>query len=211
MAQASAKRKTLTQQRILGEAASLLQAKGSAGFSIRQLANALGVAPMAIYHHFENKDALLSALLDTVIREADVLPDEELPWDQWLLQLGQNMEQAHKAYAGWVGLMAKLKAPAEGLELLTRSLNVLTRAGFSDQQALGAFMSVVKASMGSAVLSLGLQRLDYSGVLTPASTPIVFDLLKRFDSLESLTFAQDAQYGLKLLIDGLRMQLQENL
>lgn len=53
----------LEASRILVAAAKLLEAGGS-DFSMRELARALGVDPMALYHYFPNKTALLHALAD---------------------------------------------------------------------------------------------------------------------------------------------------
>lgn len=51
-------------QRLLGAARRLLVSEGYEGFSLRQVAKAAEVSPTAVYLHFENKDALLHALLD---------------------------------------------------------------------------------------------------------------------------------------------------
>lgn len=56
-------RKRLEPGRILVAAAKLLETSGT-DFSMRELARALGVDPMAVYHYFPNKTALLQALAD---------------------------------------------------------------------------------------------------------------------------------------------------
>ncbi|HTQ02484.1 MAG TPA: TetR/AcrR family transcriptional regulator [Polyangiaceae bacterium] len=53
-----------TRERILHESRELLREKGSPGFSMRGLAERVGVTPTALYRHFEDKDALLATLLD---------------------------------------------------------------------------------------------------------------------------------------------------
>jgi len=53
-----------TRERILHESRELLREKGSAGFSMRGLAERVGVTPTALYRHFEDRDALLATLLD---------------------------------------------------------------------------------------------------------------------------------------------------
>lgn len=56
-------RQRLEPDRILVAAAKLLETGGT-DFSMRELARALGVDPMAVYHYFPNKTALLQALAD---------------------------------------------------------------------------------------------------------------------------------------------------
>jgi AcrR family transcriptional regulator len=53
-----------TQERIAEEALSLLEAEGESAVSMRRVANAVGITPMAIYHHFEDRRALLNAIVD---------------------------------------------------------------------------------------------------------------------------------------------------
>jgi len=51
-------------EHILDEALSLMSEQGSAGMSMRQLAQACGVQVAAIYHYFPSKDALLQSVFE---------------------------------------------------------------------------------------------------------------------------------------------------
>ncbi len=51
-------------EHILDIALELMSRQGSAGMSMRQLAQACGVQVAAIYHYFPSKDALLSSVID---------------------------------------------------------------------------------------------------------------------------------------------------
>jgi AcrR family transcriptional regulator len=53
-----------TRARILQESGELLREKGMAGFSMRGVAERVGVTATALYRHFKDKDALLATLLD---------------------------------------------------------------------------------------------------------------------------------------------------
>lgn len=55
---------TLARDRILAEASDLFLAGGAAGVTMRGLAARMGVTPMALYRHFDNRDDLLLALLE---------------------------------------------------------------------------------------------------------------------------------------------------
>jgi AcrR family transcriptional regulator len=54
-----------TRERILAEARELFLARGLEGFSMRALAERVGISAPAIYRHFEDKDALLATLIDS--------------------------------------------------------------------------------------------------------------------------------------------------
>ena len=53
----------MTRDRIFAAAKTVLQRDGVSGLSIRTVAKAAGLSPMAIYRHFKDKDALVNALM----------------------------------------------------------------------------------------------------------------------------------------------------
>jgi AcrR family transcriptional regulator len=53
-----------TVERIADAALSILEAKGPQGVTMRRVAEAVGITPMAIYHHFPNREALLDSITD---------------------------------------------------------------------------------------------------------------------------------------------------
>jgi AcrR family transcriptional regulator len=53
-----------TAERIAAEALKILEEEGESGVSMRRLAKAVGITPMAIYHHFPNREALLNFVVD---------------------------------------------------------------------------------------------------------------------------------------------------
>lgn len=64
-----AKRDKLSNAGIVSAALAMIDAHGEKAFSMRKLAAALNVDPMAIYHHHANKAALMQAVLDAMLRE----------------------------------------------------------------------------------------------------------------------------------------------
>jgi AcrR family transcriptional regulator len=68
-------RSPLTRERVLQTAVALADQGGIESLSMRKLAQALDVVPMALYRHVANKDELLNALVDVVIGEIDPLLD----------------------------------------------------------------------------------------------------------------------------------------
>ena len=55
-------------ERIADAALAILESEGAQAVSMRRIAQDVGVTPMAIYHHYDNREALLQAL---VYREID--------------------------------------------------------------------------------------------------------------------------------------------
>ncbi len=53
-----------TTQRIASAARKLLDEEGAEGVTMRRVATAVGITPMALYRHYPNRDGLLNALAD---------------------------------------------------------------------------------------------------------------------------------------------------
>jgi AcrR family transcriptional regulator len=61
----------LSKERILGTAVALADEGGVDAVSMRKIAQALGVVPMALYKHVQNKDELLDGMVDAIVGEID--------------------------------------------------------------------------------------------------------------------------------------------
>ena len=70
----------LTEERILSAALRLVEEHGLADLSMRRLAAALGVDPMAIYHHLPSKGALVAGLVRRVFAELPAPADGGSAW-----------------------------------------------------------------------------------------------------------------------------------
>lgn len=53
-----------TSERIADEALKILEEEGESAVSMRRIAQTVGITPMAIYHHFPNREALLNFVVD---------------------------------------------------------------------------------------------------------------------------------------------------
>ncbi|MEU7742350.1 WHG domain-containing protein [Nonomuraea sp. NPDC049158] len=81
----SARRGTpLTLEEIHTTALRMVDEVGVEGLSMRKLAAELDVNPMSLYHHVDNKMALLTQICDTNVQRLDLPPDESLPWQERL-------------------------------------------------------------------------------------------------------------------------------
>jgi AcrR family transcriptional regulator len=64
-------RPPLSRERVLAAAVALADARGVEALSMRNLAQELGVVPMALYKHVASKDELLDGMVDLVVAEVD--------------------------------------------------------------------------------------------------------------------------------------------
>ena len=74
---ASNDRSQLTPDLVLTGAVQLADEIGIEAFTMRKLAAALGVKPMTIYHHVENKESIIDGMVDMVFSEITPPPAGE--------------------------------------------------------------------------------------------------------------------------------------
>ena len=86
-------RSPLTRERVLRTAVALADQGGIESLSMRKLAQALDVVPMALYRHVANKDELLDALVDVVVEEID----PPLEGADWKMALRARILSARRA------------------------------------------------------------------------------------------------------------------
>ncbi len=61
----------LTRGRVFAAAIELADQSGIDGVTMRNVAGALGVEAMSLYHHVANKEALLNGVVDTIVQEIE--------------------------------------------------------------------------------------------------------------------------------------------
>ena len=79
----------LSRERILGQAAKLLDDRGLKAFSMRELARALKADPMAVYHYFGGRDALLTELGAVHFRRFEFRIGKRAGWRTTAAALGR--------------------------------------------------------------------------------------------------------------------------
>ena len=75
----------------------LAEERGLGAVSMRGVADRLGVTPMALYHHFGDKRALMDALVERLLAEIPI-PAPELPWRERLLELAASLRATARRY-----------------------------------------------------------------------------------------------------------------
>jgi len=78
-ASAAQPRSPLSKQRVLGAAVAQADEGGVDALSMRRIAQALGVVPMALYKHVANKNELLDGMIDVLLGEIDP-PAADTDW-----------------------------------------------------------------------------------------------------------------------------------
>ena len=120
---------------VVERALAIVDAEGLDGLTVRKVAEAFGVTPMALYWHFANKEALLAAVGDAVVSSLR-LPDEDLPLEDYLREAMTSLVDAMRAHPSAAPLVAQQIMQAEtGRDLTERFLDKLALGGFDVERS----------------------------------------------------------------------------
>jgi TetR/AcrR family tetracycline transcriptional repressor len=125
----------LSRDTVVERALDLADAEGLTAVTIRRLGQELGVTPMALYWHVQNKDELLDAMGDRLLAGLHLDVAADAPWDEQLRAVVQAFVAALRLHPTCVDLtFRRIFATPEGREIAERTFGVLRRAGFSRRQ-----------------------------------------------------------------------------
>ncbi len=156
------RRTPLSATSVLAAAVALADAAGLEGFSMRGLAQELGVVPMALYKHVANKDALLDGMVDIVFDEIE-LPSTDLDWRSAMRSRANSTRAALKRHRWAIGMMESRHPGPANLRNHNAVMGCLREAGFSFEMAIHAY-----STQDAYIYGFALQERDL-GFETPRS------------------------------------------
>jgi len=133
-----ATRKPLSSARVLAAAVAHADEAGLEAFSMRGLAQELGVVPMALYKHVANKEELLDGMVDVVFGEIE-LPAGGLDWRSAMRRRAISTREALKRHNWAIGMMESRHPGPANLANHNAVMGCLREAGFSFEGAVHAY------------------------------------------------------------------------
>jgi TetR/AcrR family tetracycline transcriptional repressor len=152
----NARQPRLSRDAILDRALAVADAEGIDAVSVRRLARDLGVTPMALYWHVDDKNALLHALGDRLLGGLDLTVDERMPWPEQLRAFVVSFTavlRAHPSAAMLIGSLPTV-ASANALGATEVALDILRRAGFSPEEAAHITTQIVRTTTSMVIAEL---------------------------------------------------------
>jgi AcrR family transcriptional regulator len=185
-------RVTLTPGDFVRAATGFVDENGLEALTMRSLGDLLGVDPTALYRHFPNKDALLSAMLDDMlgtvlsrIPSADLPPRERLR--RTLLGARQVFCQHPNLVMAFVGSSGRIP---NGLALMRSGVAMLEGFGLEGRRLVMCMQMLEGLVIGTSVFDLTgapqhqeIRRLRYRAVEHPAYD----DLSRHVDNVEAVS------------------------
>lgn len=141
----------LTRDLILDRAVALIEREGPGALSMRRLGSTLGVGGMAIYHHFENREELLSAIGDRLLEPLQQLELSD-DWREACRRFATALRDVAVAQPATFQLLGlqPLDTPS-ALRPVERLLSVLVTHGFTAPDALAIYRATVSYARGYAL------------------------------------------------------------
>ena len=212
------RRQTLTRQRVVAEALTLIAQDGVPALTMRALAARLGVVPGALYRHVPGKERLQDLVLDSVLAEVDCDVDCAVPWAEQITVLAGRLRAVLAHHPGVAGLLAtRDPLGPHSLALAEAFLRPLHAAGFTHDLAGHAFFLVVGYTLGFEIDNTNASA-NQQRVQDPATRHQLHQFLRslpddRFPTLVTLGHQiwldnRDERFttGLDVLVDGLKQR-----
>jgi AcrR family transcriptional regulator len=195
----------LDMDRITRAAIAVADREGPGGFTMKAVADELGVTPTALYRHVEDKRALISSMVDSVVTE-HALPAPTGDWreDLWLMaRTVREMTQAHPA-VGELRRGQQIWSTAV-LPLTERWMNLWNQSGLPLEVALRAAITTSLAITGIVDVELlmrDIQRPTDAALTWVPNARLAFGLERDRDA--------DFELVVRSMIDGVHARLNED-
>lgn len=159
----------LDKARIVEAALALADVRGLEALTVRGVADALSVTPMAVYNHVADKQAMVGAILDHVVSLYAPGDHDEADIEAWLVTTFTRMHRAlgeHHALVPLLSTWFALGPEAVSMSLLESCLARLDQGGFAPEAAVDAFYTLLGFTVGHASIDAAI-RVQLGGRVTP--------------------------------------------
>ncbi|MGA6158736.1 TetR/AcrR family transcriptional regulator [Stenotrophomonas sp. NPDC087984] len=211
------RRRSLTLDAVLDAAMTLLDTRGAAALTMRNIADALGCTQASLYRHVRNREELVTLLIDRAIAVASAVPPDGADWAEkaaWSARLFREHLLRHPGVASL--LRGTERLGPNSLAGMQYSLDLFIGAGLSPRLASAAASSLATFVLGSVHLNLGLDMSDpeesrHRRLLFRSRDAAAFPLLvQHADTLAEVSSDDEFEVGLNALLTGFRALIQNS-
>jgi AcrR family transcriptional regulator len=163
-------RGSLSRDKVLAAAVEAIDSEGLREFSMRQVADRLGVEAMALYHYVHGREDLLDGIVEYVIDDLYGDPDVHMHTDDWqdyLVRLAHGVRRIALAHPQVFPLIATrppaapwVRPPLRSLRWMESFLETLHRCDFSDAASVAAYRAFSSFLLGHLLLEVSARGAD---------------------------------------------------
>ncbi len=155
-----APRPRLTRDRVIDAAVAIMDSDGADALTFRSLGRTLDVDHTAVLRHFRNKNDLLLALADRLLREAVGAIEPSNDWRETLRVLGHSVRNACRTHphvaVAVAGRTVRSEAEFAGADLV---IGALLSAGIEGGEAASYYRALVDVALSYAALEAAIATL----------------------------------------------------
>lgn len=181
---------------VVDAATAILDNYGIGDLTMRRLARELNVSPGALYWHFANKQELLGAVADHILRPA-VIDGTGLGWSERIHGTCRALREALLSHTDGAELVSSSFAAGQSVAtagIVGQLIEAARAAGVAEADAEPAARTVIYYVLGFTVDEQSRLQWDAAGALADEQSVLNSDTNRQF------------AFGLQLLIDGLAAQ-----
>ena len=185
-----AQRGRLSRQRVVSAALELIDTEGLGALSMRRVGQALGVEAMSLYKHVPNREALLDAVVDSIVDELWADPQVQVQpedgWRDYLTRLAHGVRRFSIEHPRAFPLVATrppeapfVRPPLRSLRWVEAFLAALRGKGFTDEAVLYAYRAFSSFLLGHLLLEAGARSAEDPAVDALPDEPLPPDAPNR--------------------------------
>ncbi|CAA9239257.1 MAG: Transcriptional regulator, AcrR family [uncultured Arthrobacter sp.] len=210
-------RTPLTRERVVQAAVQHADGAGLEGLTMRHVAKALNVAPMALYRHVANREDLIDAMIDVVFSEI-ALPLGGAGWKPAMRERALSLRDALARHRWAIGLMeSRLRPGPANLRHHDAVIGKLRSAGFDIAMVAHAYSLLDGYIYGFALTRMNMPfdtNADMDAMAQHMFEPFPaneYPNLAEFVNTHVLKpgydYTEEFEYGLEVILDGLEAAL----
>jgi TetR/AcrR family transcriptional regulator, tetracycline repressor protein len=142
----------LSRAAVAEHALKLADTEGLDAVTIRRLAKELGVTPMALYWHFNNKEELLQGIADHALADVKATRKLDDPWQRQLRAMVEALVAVMREHPCLPDLFQSMHSDLQPVASFTRATNdaleLLARGGFELEQGYWIASYLLQGAIG---------------------------------------------------------------
>lgn len=211
--------KALSTETVIQAAVAVADAGGLGALSMRSVARELGVEAMSLYHHVQNKEAMLDGLADWLFARLG-LPPTGAGWREYLTERAHAQRRELRAHPWGLGMMESRSTP--GVAVLRHHdavLGVLRGAGFPVPLAAHTFSVVDAYVFGFVLTELNLPFSEDSDAeafagqidIAPDEFPHLTEFVTTHIAGRDYRYGDEFAIGLDIILDEIERRHADSL
>ena len=162
----------LTRPRVVAAALAIVDRDGLTGLTMRALGRELEVDPMAVYHWFPNKQAILQGVVEAILSEIAVPADwQPASWQEAELTIAREYRAALMRHPNALPVASTQPVmTTAGIEMVELALRALVAGGLTPGAALEAVDTAASFVIGDCMVHVGV---------TPGTEPLASEEIAR--------------------------------